>query len=45
MLLLVSQVFLVFQKIPEEMVRLDHGVLPARRESLGEKRHDYVDLV
>ena len=35
MVLLVSQVSLVFLEILEEMVRLDHVVLPVRKENPG----------
>ena len=35
MVLLVFQVSLVFQEIPEEMARLGHVVLLVRKESLG----------
>ena len=39
-MLLVFQVSLVFQEIQEEMARLDHVVLPVRKESLG--REDMI---
>ena len=42
---LVFQVSLVFQEIPEEMACLAHVVQLARKESVGERGNDYVDLV